>query len=124
MHRNRNSHSSRFTSHRSESVTPMKIALPPMDLGLKTNSKIDAPKVGRAAATEKTRQDQIYVSPRELAERLRVSRTEISRIAHREKWKRVCLGHGRNRSVRYLWSEVLASEKMWTFDPKLQTAEI
>ena len=51
-----------------------------------------------------------YVSPRELAERWRCSRSSVDLIARRAELTRLCLGEGRNGSVRYLKSEVEAYE--------------
>jgi hypothetical protein len=51
-----------------------------------------------------------YLSPRELAERWRCSRSSVDRIARRAGLHRVCLGHGRNGIVRYLRKEVIAFE--------------
>ena len=52
-----------------------------------------------------------YISPAELAERWRCSRSSVDRIARRTGMKRVCLGDGRNGMVRYLREEVEAYEK-------------
>ena len=51
-----------------------------------------------------------YLSPKELAERWRCSRSQVSRIARRNGLTRLYLGQGRNGMVRYLRSEVAAYE--------------
>ncbi len=52
-----------------------------------------------------------YVSPNELAQRWNCSRSSVDRIARRAKLQRLCLGEGKNGTVRYLREEVLAYEK-------------
>ena len=52
-----------------------------------------------------------YFSPRELAERWRVSRSTVDRIAAREGFTRLYLGTGRNGVVRYPREEVEALER-------------
>ncbi|MBX3358882.1 MAG: hypothetical protein KF745_10685 [Phycisphaeraceae bacterium] len=47
-----------------------------------------------------------YLSPRELAERWRCSRSSVDRIARRAGLTRLCLGEGRNGIVRYIREEV------------------
>ena len=47
-----------------------------------------------------------YVSPRELAERWRCSRSSVDRIARRAGLTRVCLSEGRNGMVRFVRKEV------------------
>lgn len=51
-----------------------------------------------------------YLSPNELAERWRCSRSSVDRIARRVQLSRLCLGEGRNGIVRYLREEVEAYE--------------
>lgn len=51
-----------------------------------------------------------YVSPKELADRWRCSRSSVDRIARRNRLTRVCLGEGRAGIVRYLRKEVEALE--------------
>jgi hypothetical protein len=51
-----------------------------------------------------------YFSPNELAKRWRCSRSSVDRIARRAKLKRLCLGDGKNASIRYLIKEVLNYE--------------
>lgn len=51
-----------------------------------------------------------YMSPRELAERWRCSRTTAQRIADRAGLSKYFLGEGRNGMVRYAVSEVKAFE--------------
>ena len=53
----------------------------------------------------------VYVSPNELAERWRCSRSSVDRIAWRAKLSRLCLGVGKNGMVRYVWKEVEAYEE-------------
>ena len=52
-----------------------------------------------------------YLSPRELAEWWRCSRSSVDRIARRAALTRCCLGEGRNGIVRYLRKEVEEFEK-------------
>ena len=52
-----------------------------------------------------------YVSPRELMERWRCSRSSVDRTAKREGWTRAYLGEGRNGMVRFLREEVEAFEE-------------
>lgn len=47
-----------------------------------------------------------YVSPKELASRWRCSRSSIDRIARRAGFIRLCLGEGKNGTVRYIRKEV------------------
>ncbi len=51
-----------------------------------------------------------YISPRELAERWRCSRSSVMRIVERAGLARVYLGKGRNGVVRLLRKEVEAYE--------------
>jgi len=51
-----------------------------------------------------------YISPKELALRWQCSRSSVDRIARRAKLKRLCIGEGKNGSVRYMREEVLAYE--------------
>ena len=51
-----------------------------------------------------------YLSPKDLQERWRCSRTSVDRIARRAGLKRFCLGEGRNGIVRYSRKEVEAFE--------------
>jgi hypothetical protein len=51
-----------------------------------------------------------YVSPKELQERWRCSRSSVDRIARRAGLTRLCLGEGRNGIVRYSREEVEAFE--------------
>lgn len=53
---------------------------------------------------------QLYISPRELVERWRCSRSTVDRIAARIGLTRLCLGTGRNGIVRFLKEEVEAYE--------------
>jgi hypothetical protein len=52
-----------------------------------------------------------YFSPKELATRWRCARSSVDRFAQRAGLTRVCLGTGRNGTVRYLREEVLAFEQ-------------
>jgi len=54
--------------------------------------------------------DSPYLSPKELAQRWRCSRSSVDRIAHRASLSRLCLGEGRNGIVRYIRKEVEAYE--------------
>jgi len=51
-----------------------------------------------------------FLSPSELAERWRCSRSSVDRIARRAGLSRICLGEGRNGLVRYLRKEVVEYE--------------
>jgi hypothetical protein len=51
-----------------------------------------------------------YLSPKELQERWRCSRSSVDRIARRAGLTRLCLGEGRNGIVRYSRKEVEAFE--------------
>src|ERR1700685_2060449 len=51
-----------------------------------------------------------YLSPKDLQERWRCSRTSVDRIARRVGLTRFCLGQGRNGIVRYSRKEVEAFE--------------
>jgi hypothetical protein len=52
----------------------------------------------------------LYLSPKELQERWRCSRSSVDRIARRAGLTRLCLGEGRNGIVRYKRKEVEAFE--------------
>lgn len=54
----------------------------------------------------KTEQQQPYVSPNELAERWQCSRSSVDRIARRAGLTRLCLGEGKNGTIRYIRKEV------------------
>ena len=43
-----------------------------------------------------------YISPNELAERWQCSRSTVDRIARRADLSRLCIGEGKNGSIRYL----------------------
>ena len=58
---------------------------------------------------------QPYISPRDLAERWRSTRSTVDRIAKRAGFTRVCLGTGKNGIVRYLREEAEAFEISRTF---------
>jgi hypothetical protein len=51
-----------------------------------------------------------YLSPAELADRWRCSRSSVDRIARRACLTRLCLGEGRNGLIRYLKKEVMEYE--------------
>ena len=51
-----------------------------------------------------------YLSPKELQDRWRCSRSSVDRIARRAGLTRLCLGEGRNGIVRYSRKEVEALE--------------
>ena len=65
----------------------------------------------RAESSKKTASESPYLSPRELAERWRCSRSSVDRIARRAGLKRFCLGEGRNGIVRFLRKEVEVFEE-------------
>ena len=52
-----------------------------------------------------------YISPKELAERWSCSRSSVDRIARRIGLRRLCIGQGRNGTIRYLRTEVIAYEE-------------
>lgn len=60
-----------------------------------------------STATEKSP----YISPKELAERWACSRSSVDRIARRIGLQRLCIGQGKNGTVRYLRTEVIAYEE-------------
>lgn len=51
-----------------------------------------------------------YIAPRELAHRWQCSRSSVDRIARRRGFTRLCLGEGKNGTVRYVRKEVDAYE--------------
>ena len=51
-----------------------------------------------------------YISPVELAQRWRCSRSSADRITRRAGFTRLFLGEGKNGMVRYLTKEVIAYE--------------
>ena len=54
--------------------------------------------------------ESVYVSPKELQDRWRCSRSSVDRIARRAGLTRMCLGEGRNGIVRFVRKEVEAYE--------------
>lgn len=52
----------------------------------------------------------VYASPKELMQRWKCSRSQVDRIAKRERFTRLLLGRGHNGMVRYLWADVLRLE--------------
>lgn len=52
-----------------------------------------------------------YISPKELAARWRCGRSSVDRIAQLAGMTRLCLGYGKNGTVRYLLKEVEAYEQ-------------
>lgn len=66
--------------------------------------------MSRSKSKAKPSEPSVYLSPNELAERWRCSRSSVDRIARRAKLSRLCLGEGRNGIVRYLREEVNAYE--------------
>lgn len=52
-----------------------------------------------------------FISPKELKDRWRCSRSSVDRIARRNHFTRICLGEGDNGMVRYLRKEVEAYEE-------------
>ena len=59
----------------------------------------------------KQHKEQPYISPKELAERWQCSRSSVDRMARRAGFTRLCLGEGKNGTVRYLREEVIAHEQ-------------
>jgi|GEM_PF-2074174 len=51
-----------------------------------------------------------YVSPKELVQRWNCSRSSVDRFARKAGLTRLCLGEGKNGTVRYLREEVVAYE--------------
>jgi hypothetical protein len=58
-----------------------------------------------------------YISPREWADQLRCSLATVYRIADRARFRRLCVGHGRNGMVRYFREDIEAYEKTHTSAP-------
>lgn len=52
-----------------------------------------------------------FISPKELAARWRCGRSSVDRIARIAGMTRLCLGKGRNGTVRYVLKEVIAYEQ-------------
>jgi predicted DNA-binding transcriptional regulator AlpA len=52
-----------------------------------------------------------FISAKELADRWQCARSSVDRIARREKFRRICLGDGKNGMVRFLRKEVEAYEQ-------------
>jgi hypothetical protein len=61
--------------------------------------------------TKKQQSDAPYIAPKELAQRWQCSRSSVDRITRRAGLTRMCLGEGKNGTVRYLREEVEAHEK-------------
>lgn len=51
-----------------------------------------------------------FISPKELATRWRCSRSSVDRIARQAGFTKLCLGRGKNGTVRYVRKEVIAYE--------------
>ena len=51
-----------------------------------------------------------FISPSEIAERWQCARSSVDRIARRNGFTRLCLGEGKNGTVRYVRKEVEAYE--------------
>jgi len=47
-----------------------------------------------------------YIAPKEIAQRWQCGRSSVDRIARRNHFTRICLGHGKNGTVRYVRKEV------------------
>lgn len=56
------------------------------------------------------RDESPYVSPKELSQRWKCSRSSVDRFARRAGLTRLCLGEGSNGTVRYVREEVIAYE--------------
>ena len=52
----------------------------------------------------------LLMAAQKVAERWDCAVSTVHRIAHRQGFRRVCLGHGRNGMVRYLTAEIEAYE--------------
>ena len=52
--------------------------------------------------------DSPFISPNELADRWRCSRSSVDRIAERAGLRRLYIGTGKNGNIRYLKKEVVA----------------
>jgi len=61
--------------------------------------------------TKKLHEEQPYISPNELAKRWQCSRASVDRITRRAGIKRLCIGMGKNGTVRYPRKEVMAYEQ-------------
>jgi predicted DNA-binding transcriptional regulator AlpA len=61
--------------------------------------------------TSNSKHEIPYISPKELAERWQCSRSSVDRIARRAGLRRLCIGEGKNGSVRYLRKEVTTYEE-------------
>lgn len=59
---------------------------------------------------DKPKDTSTYISPAELAQRWRCSRSSADRITRRAGFIRLYLGEGKNGMVRYLTKEVIAYE--------------
>lgn len=55
-----------------------------------------------------------YISPKEIAERWRCSRSSVDRIAGRARLRKLFLGEGKNGIVRYIRKEVEEYERSRT----------
>ena len=55
--------------------------------------------------------DSQYLTPNELAARWKCSRTSVDRYTRHAGLTRLCLGNGKNSSIRFLRKEVEAYEK-------------
>lgn len=71
------------------------------------------PRRGRSAGQESTKllAPSPYLAPKELAARWRVTRSTADRIAREHGITRLCLGDGKNGSVRFRLDDVLRFEQ-------------
>ncbi len=58
-----------------------------------------------------TTRESEYITPNELAARWQCSRSSVDRYAQQAGFTRLCLGDGKNSTVRFLRKEVYAYEK-------------
>ena len=66
----------------------------------------------------RTAEESPLMSPSEIASRWRCGRSTVDRIARREGFSRVLMGHGRNGMVRFWRKEVLDFEARRTIKIK------
>jgi len=76
-------------------------------------------------ASELSDFETALLSPAELARHWRVSRSTVDRVTRREGLSRICLGTGRNGTLRFKRSEVEEMEKRKTFkvNPEISRRE-
>ena len=68
-------------------------------------------KVKKPKVIKMIKENSKYISPNELAHHWQCSRSSVNRIARRAKLTQLCLGEGKNGTIRYMRKEVEAYEK-------------